>query len=342
MIAKLSALFLVLLFGWALVYTGDDGQTEDAAQALGDQSKRPSRESLPRDIEVLEETGEHRLVQHPLGTTEVPLAPRRIVSLSSAATDSLLALGVEPILAEVPSRDLGWAVHLTDRLKNVPMFRGGEVLSLEAVSEAKPDLILMSVSQNGTLYPQLSKIAPTVSIASSTRGDRELRILDVGAVLGIPDQAQRRLAEYRRLLKGAKSVLAAKAADQTAVFLRFRRNTCVVYTQTTMFGPLLFRQLGIVPDPAVPVGGGSKGWDVLSLERLSTIRAEHIFVVVDKDSEHYLKNLAESPIWREIPAVRHRHVHRVASGTWLGGDGLLGCEAIVHDVLAAMVPGEHP
>ena len=63
-------------------------------------------------------------------------------------------------------------------------------------------------------------------------------------------------------------------------------------------------------------------------------------MVVDKDSEHYLKNLSESPIWREIPAVKHQYVHRVASGSWLGGDGLLGYEAIVHDVLAAVVPGE--
>ena len=80
------------------------------------------------------------------------------------------------------------------------------------------------------------------------------------------------------------------------------------------------------------------GWDVLSVERLSTLTAEHIFMVVDPDSEIYLSRVADTPIWRDLPAVKHGHVHRVVSSTWLGGDGVLGCEAIVDDVLSAMVP----
>ncbi len=124
------------------------------------------------------------------------------------------------------------------------------------------------------------------------------------------------------------------------LFLRFRRNTCVVYTQTTMFGPLLFEQLALTPDPYMPlVMSNSGGWDVLSVERLSTLQAEHIFMVVDRDSEWYLRRVEDTPIWRQLPAVRHGHVYRVQSSTWLGGDGVLGCQAIVSDVLAAMIPG---
>ena len=105
-----------------------------------------------------------------------------------------------------------------------------------------------------------------------------------------------------------------------------------------MFGPLLFEQLGLTPDPAMPLVMSSGGWDVLSVERLSTLRAEHIFMVIDADSEAYLKGVADTPIWQDIPAARHDHVHRVASSTWLSGDGILGCQAIVNDVLAAIVP----
>jgi ABC-type Fe3+-hydroxamate transport system substrate-binding protein len=88
----------------------------------------------------------------------------------------------------------------------------------------------------------------------------------------------------------------------------------------------------------MPMVMSSGGWDVLSVERLSTLRAEYVFMVVDVDSEAYLKAVANTPIWRDLPAVKHRHIERVASGIWIGGDGLLGCEAIVHDVLAAMAP----
>ena len=58
----------------------------------------------------------------------------------------------------------------------------------------------------------------------------------------------------------------------------------------------------MTPDPAMPevmVGGG---WDVLSIERLSDLRAEHIFMTIDPDSELYLQGVAKTPIWRNIPA----------------------------------------
>jgi ABC-type Fe3+-citrate transport system substrate-binding protein len=169
-------------------------------------------------------------------------------------------------------------------------------------------------------------------------GDREAPILDVGDVLGLAGPARRRLDDYRQYRERARKTLSAKAKGQPVAFLRFRRNTCVIYARSTMFGPLLFEQLKLAPDPAMPMVMSSGGWDVLSVERLSKLTAEHIFMVVDPDSEAYLRGVAETPIWRAIPAVRHDHVHRVASKTWLSGEGVLGCEAITADVLAAMAP----
>lgn len=76
------------------------------------------------------------------------------------------------------------------------------------------------------------------------------------------------------------------------------------------------------------------GWDVLSVERMSMLRAERIFAVVDADSEHYYKEVADTPIWRGIPAVKHGHVHCVDLRTWLN-NGILAYEAMLDDVLAA-------
>ena len=329
--AKLATLSAILLFGWAIVRTGSVEQT-------GDRAKRSSQTPSDRQIKVLAETSEYRLVKHPLGETKVPLTPRRIVSLCGAATDSLAALGVQPVLVEGALKTDGSSPYLADRLKGVAVMRRGGGLNLEVVLAAKPDLIFAGSLQDGKLYGQLSKIAPTVLIASAGDGYRENRILDVGDVVGMSKQARQRLAEYRQDLNRAKQTLAARAKGQPVAFLRFRRNTCVIYTQTAMFGPLLFEQLGLTPDPAMPMVMSSGGWDVLSVERLSTLRAEHIFMVIDTDSEAYLKGVADTPIWRDIPAARHDHVHRVASSTWLSGDGILGCQAIVNDVLAAIAP----
>jgi iron complex transport system substrate-binding protein len=331
--AKLLTAVLVLAFAWATVRSGSVGN-------VADQSKRPKEKRTPRQIAVLSETSDCRLVKHPLGETKVPLAPQRIVSLVSSATDSLLALDVKPVLATTSLASETSVSYLSELLKGVPLIRSTGGVDLETIATAHPDLIFAS-SRESRIYNQLSKIAPTVVLTTDANPDKENRILDVGDVIGKSADAKARLKLFRKHVADAKAQLSERVAGQPVVFLRFRLNTCVIYTQATMFGPLLFDQLGLAPDPSMPmVMLNSGGWDVLSVERLSTLQAEHIFMVVDRDSEWYLKRVAETPIWRQLPAVQHHHVYRVPSGTWLGGDGVLGSEAIVNDVLSAMVPSE--
>lgn len=329
--AKLAALTLLLLFGWALAKTGQ-------LAGLVDRFKRPPERQSVRQIEVLAETPEYRLVKHALGETRVPLAPRRIVSLANSATDSLVALGITPVLVSTSWRSDSVTPYLKDELRDVPKTRFGEAINLEAVLAAKPDLIFSDGVRYGRFYNQLTKIAPTVCVTSNLSSDRANRVLDVGDALGMTAQAQARIDEYQRYLNSARDEVAALAAGRPVSFLRFRRNTCVIYTRARMFGPLLFEQLKLTPDPEMPLVMSGGGWDVLSVERLSTLRSEFIFMVVDRDSEVYLSRVRDTPIWKDIPAVKHDHVYRVASGTWLSGDGVLGCEAIIGDVLAGISP----
>lgn len=325
---KLIAVALGLALAWAFVATGE-------MATLVDRFQRPPVPPSAQLVEVLEETASYRLVKHALGETRVPLAPQRIVSLASSATDSLVALGLKPVLTTTSWKDENVTPYLDEQLKDVPKVRLAEAINLEAVVEAKPDLIFAGGTRDARLYHQLSKIAPTVCITSNTSGDRENRVLDVGLVLGRRGEAEARLAQFRERLAAARETVATETAGRPASFLRFRRNTCVIYTRTAMFGPLLFDELGLTPDPAMPEVMSGGGWDVLSVERLSTLQSEYVFMVVDRDSEVYLERVMDTPIWRSIPAVRHGHVRKVASGTWLSGDGVLGCEAIIDDVLAA-------
>ncbi|HEX3598635.1 MAG TPA: ABC transporter substrate-binding protein [Lacipirellulaceae bacterium] len=330
MTSKLVVICLLVAFGWAAVKSSDLGK-------VGDRFQKPKTPPSVRQVKILSEDETHRRVKHVLGETEVPISPQRIASLSSAGTDSLLALGIKPVLATTSWMAEGSASYLAGRLKGVKLIRQAGSVNLEEILAAKPDLILAN-SRDARLYGQLSKIAPTVCLAADGSGDRENRILDLGDIVGRAAEARARRDEYRRHVAEAKEALAAHAAGQPVVFLRFRRNTCVIYTQASMFGPLLFKQLGLTPDPTMPIAMTGGGWDVLSVERLSTLQAEHIFMVIDPDSEVYLRQVMDTPIWKQLPAVQHDHVHRVASSTWLGGDGILGCEAILADVLAAMIP----
>ena len=330
MTTKIATLSVLLLFSWAIMRSGDPAQHKD-------RWKRP-KPKAQRQIEVLDETDQYRTVKHFLGETKVPVSPKRIACLCGAATDGLVALNVRPVLVQTNSNTFGAQLYLADKLKGVPALPRGSTINLEAVLAAKPDLIFASGRQSGKYYRQLSKIAPTVLIDSTTDGHRENRILDVGEVLGMKDEAEQLLADYHQRLEEARSLLVSKAPHEPVAFLRFRRNTCVIYTRTAMFGPLLFEQLELAPDPAMPMVNTGGGWDVLSIERLSELQAEHIFMTIDPDSELYLQGVAKTPIWRNIPAVQHHHVHRVERSTWLSGDGLLGSQAILDDILAGMAP----
>jgi iron complex transport system substrate-binding protein len=325
---RLLSVLMLAVVGVGFVGSGEHRRTSGSTT-----STRPSR-----TLEVLEETAEYRLVRHALGQAEVPCESRRIVSLSAAATDSLAALGILPMLVETGWKSAEPPGYMAGRLEGATAVRRAGGISLEAVLDVKPDLILVGSAQDGRIYGQLSKIAPTVVLDSFSPFSREEVVLDVGAIVGVPQRAARRLAAYRERVARAKAKLAKRVGNQPVVFLRFRQHTCVIYAQRTLFGPLLFERLGLTPDPAMPMEMATGGWDVLSIERLSTLRAEHVFCVVDADSETYLASIADTPIWKSVPAVSKGQIHRVAASTWLGGDGILASEAIIDDVLTALAP----
>jgi iron complex transport system substrate-binding protein len=319
---------MLLLCGGAFMLSGDYGRGTDGGAVAKNQAKPAPA------VEIIEEAADYRLVKHLLGSTSVPHAPQRIASLNSAITDSLVALGQRPVVVESSWDPSAPAAYLADRLHNVSVIGQGGAVNLEIIIAAKPDLIFIANAQDGRLFDQLGKIAPTVFLSVS-EGAADRIILDVGAAIGMRAQAEKRLAEYEHRLAGARKSLAKSIGGEPVVFLRFRMNTCVIYSRgPTMVGPLLFDRLKLTPDPMAPAVMGRGGWDVLSVERLSMLRAEHLFAVVDRGSERYYEQVAATSIWRDIPAVKHGHVHHVAAGTWLS-NGILAYEAVLDDLAAA-------
>lgn len=327
----ITALLATAVMSWALVRTGQIAVEEQRSGA-----GRQSPEARP--VALLKETDDYRVVKHPLGETRAPRRPQRIVSLVSAANDGLIALGVKPVLA-VSSMwtPRGKRGYLDQQLADVPRLSQSGGVNLEAIYAARPDLIIAGARELRA-YGQLSKIAPTICMPMDASGDRELSLLDVGVAVGMEQEAGQRFDEHRAKVAAARHALAVATAGEKVTFLRFRKGTCVIYTRNAMFGPLMFEQLALTPDPHTPEVMHSGGWDVLSVERLSTLEADHIFAIVDPDSESFLAKIAETAIWRHIPAVRKGQFHRVDADVWLGGDGVIGTEAIVQDILAAMTP----
>jgi Periplasmic binding protein len=111
-----------------------------------------------------------RTVQHPLGTTEVPVAPTRVVALDRrAALPHLLAIGVTPVGALTYESIIGapFPPVVAEQARDVaalPTGGGADDPNLEAVAALQPDLLIGWTGGIEEAYPALSGIAPTVAV----------------------------------------------------------------------------------------------------------------------------------------------------------------------------------
>jgi iron complex transport system substrate-binding protein len=127
----------------------------------------------------------------------------------------------------------------------------GELPALDAVH---PDLILGSDSGQGRLYDDLSRIAPTVIIASAG-GQWKLNLRLVGEALGRTNDAEQLLTDYdaeaaqaRRAIRGRPRVAVVR---MTSSGLRFAKRTSFAGT--------------ILADARVKQATAARGTDVLLL-----------------------------------------------------------------------------
>jgi iron complex transport system substrate-binding protein len=106
-------------------------------------------------------------VAHKFGSTTVPAAPQRVVSLGYTDQDAILALGVVPVAireftGSKPSATWEWA---QDKLQGqTPQVLPVGEVGTEAIAALKPDLIVgISAGLTQEQYDTYSRIAPTIA-----------------------------------------------------------------------------------------------------------------------------------------------------------------------------------
>lgn len=280
-------------------------------------------------VEVLQETAEHRVIRHAGDETSVPANPQRVVTLFNHLTEGLLALNRQPVgTVTLEGSFVGYLA---------PMLEGTEPVgtipepNLEAILALAPDLILGGPSHTD-IYDQLSRIAPTVLVPEDIF-TAEQTLVDLGAVLGLEVQARARVAAFEQTIADAKELLEARLGEVSAVYLSARPEGYRISSSGHSSGKLL-HELGFQTDPLAP----TEGWAMLSLETVPQLSADHIFL--SEDDPERARELRESPLFANVPAVQANHVYTVDRDLWLlGHSSPLGAELIVQDVLE-FVSGE--
>lgn len=273
-----------------------------------------------------------RSVEHALGEVRITGQPQRIVTLYQGATDTALALGLEPVGMVESWLERPMYRYLRDELPAEVRFLGLETQpDLEAVAGLAPELIVGARYRHAAVYPLLSRIAPTV--IADTAHDVEAMLELMGEATGRDAEAQALLADWRARVADFRCRAEARLGDawpQRVSVVNFRGDHVRLYYDG--FARSVLDQLGFLR----PAGQQGSGWGIklVSRETLPALDADAIFVFMRDDAAvaELHREWTAHPLWRRLEAVQRERVYYVDPVIWNMGAGILAAHRLLDEL----------
>ncbi|MEM7091739.1 MAG: iron-siderophore ABC transporter substrate-binding protein [Actinomycetota bacterium] len=186
--------------------TGDESSSASpsTASATTTATPEPPAEDAPEedegdadstDADTAEPESSTRVVEHALGTSEIPTRPERIVVMDPGTIlPTLLTFDLPIVAAPLPAEPFPTVLVDEDDLAMIASVGLSDV-SLELVAAAQPDLIVGFDAGLTDTYDQLTQIAPTVAVGLDLN-DWRATAEEIGRVVGIDEEMAEALAEY--------------------------------------------------------------------------------------------------------------------------------------------------
>ncbi|MEM7287707.1 MAG: iron-siderophore ABC transporter substrate-binding protein [Actinomycetota bacterium] len=178
--------------------TGTEEPAEPAdTEEPADAAEEPAAQETPTEVPATPEpeAPATRIVEHGLGTTEVPGRAERIVVMDPGTIlPTLLFLGQPVVAAPLPAEPFPSRLVSEEDLSAITSV-GLPDVSFELIAASEPDLIIGFDLSLADTYDQLSQIAPTVAVEldlNDWRGNAER----IGIAVGIEDEMAAALADY--------------------------------------------------------------------------------------------------------------------------------------------------
>lgn len=255
-------------------------------------------------------------VTHSFGTSTVPKAPERVVTVGFNEQDYALALGVKPVgvrefLGAFPYKTRAWAPGANS--DPTPILVGGEEIDYEKVAQARPDVILgiySFIDQAG--YSKLSRLAPTIAqtkdfAAGAVPWDRQL--IDTGKALGREAKAREVVRSVNAEFDRAKQDNPQFEGKSLAVAFDGGGSTFVLGSADLR--QQFFTGLGFETPKEVDAESQEAN---LSRERLDVLDQD-VLVVISNDDRGLLKD----SLYKRLKAVREGRVINVKASDGFAG-----------------------
>ncbi|MEH6945646.1 iron-siderophore ABC transporter substrate-binding protein [Bacillus sp. JJ634] len=261
---------------------------------------------------------EERVIKHAGGETTIKGTPKRIVTLYQGANDTAVALGVKPVGVVESWDQQPIYEYLRADLEGTTIIGQELQPNLEEIAKLKPDLIIASIYRHEKIYPQLSKIAPTIMDDTIYEWKDTLHLM--AEAMNKQDKEKELVADWDSRVKDFKSQMGDRL-PLTAAITNFRSDHMRVYYSS--YAGSILNELGFER----PEGHDSEEWGekITSKERIPDLNADTIFNFnASKDTELVEKNYKEwtsHPLWKELDAVKNEKVYQVDEVYWSAGAG---------------------
>jgi iron complex transport system substrate-binding protein len=299
-----------------------------------------------------------------MGTTNICGQPQRIVVLGPYLLEPLLALNVQPI---------GYADHITfhqgsytnpsqqipylgDRISQ-PLANVGIAYtpSIEAILNAKPDLILGTAANNTRQYQTLSKIAPTLIFGLN---EPQTTLKTIAQAVDRPQEAKQLLSETTQRINNARQEFASFVATTPKLLLLSSTEPQQFRLDNDNHGlcSSLLKELGFelvdVPGIQKPQPSALVPVSVETLPDLN--QADHI-VLLGSDftrlngktdfEDHQLANLKQAweknAIAQNLNASKNGRVYFIPAYLCLGLPGPIGTELYLNELKKQLLSPLH-
>ncbi|MBP3967158.1 iron-siderophore ABC transporter substrate-binding protein [Paenibacillus lignilyticus] len=332
-----STLLASLTLMLALTGCGSNGNTN--SNAANSTNSSTTNSNVATNAPASEETASEEATQqypitikHAFGETVLEKKPERIATISWANQDVALALGVVPVgfsAANYGVQDgsglLPWTKKKLDELgaTSPNIFQDTDGLDFEAISDAKPDVILAAYSGlTKEDYETLSKIAPVVAYQKSpwvTSWQEMIKFDSMG--MGME-------AEGDQLIKDTEAIIKEKASaypdiqGKNALFAFISpddMSKISIYAPGDPRGDFLV-ELGMkYSDTVLSKVSKDSFYFELSAENADILNDTDLIVTYGDDA--LLKKLQADPLLGKVPAIAKGSVVLIKDNTPLAAAG---------------------
>lgn len=271
-----------------------------------------------------------KTIVHDFGTTELKKAPKRIVILDNLYGEILEPLDLTPVGATTGQEgSQEFSTLFKKHYKDADVVSVGwqKTPYLEKIKELKPDLILMTVDQEG-LYDKLSEIAPTVGYRINTdeNWDYHETSLKVAEIFDKRDEMKDALDRMDAKEAVFAENVKAKFGDQKLMYLRVTGNDIRYYA---------YGHFGYLYDTykfnRAQTFNPEDMYQVIDIDKLKDINPD--LLIVQADSQDLLDDkLKNTPVWSNLKAVQNNNVIYADYSTYMLGFGIVSQEAIMNQI----------